>query len=111
LVSEENISQWTASTTPSEKTSGWLHWFTSQSPLASLVNGQRLSSLTTSLLAFLAIFLFGVYCVKRCLLNRAATASLVRRTQKQARQARREAMHLSYESSDGYSGSEMEFDN
>lgn len=108
--SDENISQWTVSSHQGQKNSGWWSWFTSQSPLAAFASGQQISGPYAMVLSFFAVFLFGVYMVKRCLLKRAAVASINRRTQIQARHARRQALHLNYESSDGYSGSEMEFD-
>lgn len=61
------------------------------------------------LFSFFAVFLFGVYCVKRWLLKRAHVASMTRRKEIE-RKARRRALKINYESSDGYSGSEMDFD-
>lgn len=60
-------------------------------------------------LSFFAVFFFGIYCVKRCLLRRVDQQATVKQ-QKQIRAAKREAMKITYESSDGYSGSEIEHD-
>ena len=110
LESDENISTWTASTHTTTESSGWLTSWATLSPIHALLNGQRISGPYAMMFTFLTVFLFGIYCVKRCLLKRAASANLVRHTITEARQARRAAMNMSYESSDGYSGSEMEFD-
>ena len=110
LESEENIQTWTASTsTVTDSNTWWSSWAT-LSPLHALISGQKITGPYAMLFTFLTVFLFGIYCVKRCLLKRAASATVARHTITEARQARRAAMNMSYESSDGYSGSEMEFD-
>lgn len=77
--SDENISTWTAST-HDQKVEGSGSWLTF-SPLNALLSGQKVSGPYAMLFTFFAVFLFGIYCVKRCLLKRAATANLVRHTQ------------------------------
>ena len=60
------------------------------------------------LVSFIGSFCLGIYCVRR-FKGRSPQARICHEVR--ARQARREAMHLSYESSDGgLSGSEMDFD-
>ena len=57
--------------------------------------------------SFIAVFCFGLYLVNRFCLRKLQNRQVL---QSEVRAARRAAMHISYESSDGYSGSEMEFD-
>ena len=75
--SDENIQTWTASTHPSQSQDSWLlpGWATF-SPLHALINGKKVSGPYAMVFSFLSVFLFGIYCVKRCLLKRAHTATL-----------------------------------
>ena len=78
LESDENISTWTVST--HTKQEGGLSSWVTFSPLNAFMNGQKVSGPYVLVFSFFAVFLFGIYCVKRCLLKRAATANLVRHT-------------------------------
>ena len=75
-------------------------------PIDVLLNGEEMSGPQAMLVSFIVVFLLGVLFVKKCFLKPGNVAI----TSSQIRQARRQAMNLTYESSDGYSGSEMEFD-
>lgn len=84
LESDENIQTWTAST-HTVSSSNWLTSWATFSPVHALLNGQKISGPYAMVFTFFTVFLFGIYCVKRCLLKRAATAQLVRVTNINAR--------------------------
>ena len=70
------------------------------------MKGEPLTGLSYMITAFLAVFGFGFYIVNRYCLRPSNSQVM----QSEVRAARRAVMKISYESSDGYSGSEMEFD-
>ena len=76
--SDENIQTWTASTHTVSNSGGWLASWASFSPIHALISGKQVSGPYAMVFSFFSVFLFGIYCVKRCMLKRAYTANLVR---------------------------------
>ena len=101
--SDENISTWNVQPNTIKKSGSWFSFF----PFYDYVQGKKIGGLTYLVTSFSAVFCFGLYMVHRFCLRKLQNRQV---GQSEIRAARRAAMHISYESSDGYSGSEMEFD-
>lgn len=106
--SDDHLSQWLESPHKKVDSNSWINLL-GLSPLFTLLSGEKISGPYAMVLSFFAVFFFGIYCVKRCLLRRVDQQVAVKQ-QKQIRKANRDLMKITYESSDGYSGSEVDHD-